>query len=83
MTSGRPNQGMSSRIGGGFAGRDRTAPSPGRQFGPPATGQNRSRSGTDARKTTSALFRQIDELVSLENEGSASGDAEGKDMKKS
>ena len=66
MTSGKGNQGMSNRIGGRM---DRDSVTP-RVEG---TGQNRLRAGTVGRKTTSALFRELDELVSQEGGGGDGG----------
>ncbi|KAH7083192.1 hypothetical protein BKA63DRAFT_584465 [Paraphoma chrysanthemicola] len=63
MTTGRGNQGMATRVGGAVApprgrpGRSNTVQ------GSPSTGA--------ARKTTSALFREIDELVSQDIGGGA------------
>ena len=64
MTSGKGNQGMSNRIGGSQGrvnGAFRQAPATARR------GRERSTT-TSGRKTTSALFREIDDLVSLEGE---------------
>ena len=69
MNSGKGNQGMSNRIGGG-QGRGGTGVV-GRQAGSsPAVGKGRDRAATanGGRKTTSALFREIDDLVGLEDE---------------
>jgi len=69
MTSGKGNQGMSNRIGGS-QGRGSTG-GVGRQAGSsPAVGKGRDRAatGNGGRKTTSALFREIDNLVGLEDE---------------
>lgn len=68
MTSGKGNQGMSNRIGGG-QGRG-SASGVGRQAGGSSvSGRGRDRAATTGgRKTTSALFREIDDLVGLEDE---------------
>ncbi|KAI4620133.1 hypothetical protein J4E80_004659 [Alternaria sp. BMP 0032] len=68
MTSGKGNQGMSNRIGGG-QGRG-SASGVGRQIGSSSvSGRGRDRAATTGgRKTTSALFREIDDLVGLEDE---------------
>ena len=66
MTSGKGNQGMSNRIGGRM---DRESVAPGAE----GMGQNRLRAGTVGRKTTSALFRELDDLVSQEGDGSDGG----------
>ncbi|KAG9187381.1 hypothetical protein G6011_05252 [Alternaria panax] len=64
MTSGKGNQGMSNRIGGS-QGRANGAT---RQAAA-TSGRGRERSATTGgRKTTSALFREIDDLVSLEGD---------------
>lgn len=81
MTTGKGNQGMSNRIGGGYVGRERNMSSSGRQIALPIA-PNRSRSATVGRKTTSALFREIDDLVSLEDKGSASTNTRGKDERR-
>lgn len=81
MTTGKGNQGMSNRIGGGYVGRERNMSSSGRQIAPPVA-PNRSRSATVGRKTTSALFREIDELVSQEDKGSANTNTRGRDERK-
>lgn len=84
MTSGKGNQGMSNRMGGrGYTGRDRDASSPGGRSSPAAAAtQNRLRAGTVGRKTTSALFREIDELVSQEGSTGATADARAKNERK-
>jgi NAD(P)H-hydrate repair Nnr-like enzyme with NAD(P)H-hydrate dehydratase domain len=64
MTSGKGNQGMSNKIGGSQGranGAFRQAPATAR------SGRERLTT-TSRRKTTSALFREIDDLVSLEGE---------------
>ena len=61
MTSGKGNQGMSNRIGGSIGARTESPV------------QNRVRAGTVGRKTTSALFRELDDLVGQEDAGSDSG----------
>ena len=68
MTSGKGNQGMSNRIGGG-QGRGSMG-GVGRQAGSSSvSGRGRDRAATTGgRKTTSALFREIDDLVGLEDE---------------
>lgn len=77
MTSGKGNQGMRNRIGGGVAGRDRNVSEPGRQIAPAAT-TNRLKVATTRKKTTSALFREIDDLIGQEGRGAAGAKAEGK-----
>lgn len=77
MTSGKGNQGMSNRIGGGVAGKGRNISEPGRQIAP-AAGKNRLRAATTRKKTTSALFREIDDLVSQEGGGGARAEGKGK-----
>ena len=58
---------MSNRIGGG-QGRGSTG-GVGRGSGTPAAGREREITvTTGGRKTTSALFREIDDLVGLEDE---------------
>lgn len=65
MTSGKGNQGMSNRIGGSQGRVNGTS----RQPATTARGNGRERSATNTgRKTTSALFREIDDLVSLESQ---------------
>jgi hypothetical protein len=65
MTSGKGNQGMSNRIGGSQGRVNGTS----RQPATTARGNGRERSATNTgRKTTSALFREIDDLVSLEGQ---------------
>ncbi|CAN9248256.1 unnamed protein product [Alternaria alternata] len=65
MTSGKGNQGMSNRIGGSQGRVSGTS----RQPATAARGNERERSATNSgRKTTSALFREIDDLVSLESQ---------------
>lgn len=76
MTSGKGNQGMRNMIGGGVAGRGRDATEPGRQIAP-ADGNNRLKAAPTRKKTTSALFREIDDLVSQEG-GSAGAEGKGK-----
>jgi hypothetical protein len=66
MTSGKGNQGMSNRM---TDSRQRNGSISNR----PTVGQNRLRAATVGRKTTSALFREIDELVSQDTSGSAIG----------
>ena len=68
MTSGKGTQGMSNRIGGS-QGRGSTS-GVGRQAGSSSvSGKGRENAGTTGeRKTTSALFREIDDLVGLEDE---------------
>lgn len=65
MTSGRGNRAMTSRVSGsgerGRLGRSSTMQSPGQANVKPAVG----------RKTTSALFREIDELVSQDTDNKA------------
>ncbi|EMD93555.1 hypothetical protein COCC4DRAFT_133280 [Bipolaris maydis ATCC 48331] len=81
MTTGKGNQGMSNRIGGGYVSRERNMSSSGRQIAPPVAA-NRSRSATVGRKTTSALFREIDDLVNQEDKGSASTNTRGRDERR-
>ncbi|KAH6865576.1 hypothetical protein BKA58DRAFT_389746 [Alternaria rosae] len=77
MTSGKGNQGMSNRIGGGQGrgsasgvGRGVSTTSTGKGGGTVSTTSGRERAvKTGGRKTTSALFREIDDLVGLEDEG--------------
>jgi hypothetical protein len=76
MTTGRGNRGMTARVGGSASasasgergrGRSATLQSPVQEGGKsPARGSGRSVPG---RKTTSALFREIDELVEKEGGG--------------
>ncbi|KAH5102666.1 hypothetical protein HBH68_206630 [Parastagonospora nodorum] len=61
MTSGRGNRGMTARVGGSA------------ERGRAAILQSGSK-GVTARKTTSALFREIDELVSQDTKGQMSND---------
>lgn len=61
MTSGRGNRGMTARVGGNA------------ERGRAATIQSGSK-GVMARKTTSALFREIDELVSQDTKGQMSNE---------
>jgi hypothetical protein len=67
MTSGKGNQGMSNRIGGS---QDRGSGAF-RQPVSATTGRGRgsAMTTTGGRKTTSALFREIDDLVSMEGKG--------------
>ncbi|EUC44504.1 hypothetical protein COCMIDRAFT_98030 [Bipolaris oryzae ATCC 44560] len=81
MTTGKGNQGMSNRIGGGYVGREKNLSASGRQIAPPVA-PNRSRAATVGRKTTSALFREIDDLVSQEDKESASTNTRGRDEKR-
>jgi hypothetical protein len=75
MTSGKGNQGMSNRIGGS-QGRGSASGVNRQAVGTSTTGKGRERAAmTGARKTTSALFREIDNFVSLEGTGE-SGKAE-------
>ncbi|CBX91655.1 hypothetical protein LEMA_P071630.1 [Plenodomus lingam JN3] len=69
MTTGTGNRGMASRFGGR---RDETSPMRGRSNTTSGT------RGRPARKTTSALFREIDDLVSQDAQGSVVGDGSGR-----
>jgi hypothetical protein len=83
MTTGRGNRGMTAKVGGsgsvsGERGRGRSviSQSSAQGSGRSATlspAQGSGKSGT-ARKTTSALFREIDELVGKDDGGKAGGD---------
>ena len=72
MTTGKGNQGMSNRLADGKQRNDLGS-------NRPAVGQNRLRTATMGRKTTSAFIRDIDALVSQDNSGAGrSGGQRGK-----
>jgi hypothetical protein len=68
MTSGKGNQGMTNRILDGNEKNRSMSTNGQRRLGAPTVG----------RKTTSALFREIDDFVSLEGGGDAGGDGDSR-----